>query len=479
MGSGTKTGSADKRRAATWLACVVAVASALGLAGAAAAAPPKPKPVEPPKMAAAAMRVVIVRDSRAGCEPNCAEWISALGQITKETPAQFRRVFKALSAKKLPVFISSPGGAVDPAMAIGRDIRKRGLDVAVERTVFAACEPPATSCDLAAIKDGDKGRPDAVGASCSSACVLILAAGKERLVPVYGFVGVHQHHEWRTTWQRLQTFRVQRRIENWRVVEHRELIAEKEFNRKTVEGNPDYAPVRAYYSEMGINTAALMPLLLATPHTGVHRMTPDERRTTRIATRFAAGDALLQSASLEVAGKPDTATPAVTDEPGAAAPLKLVTELRTVYPTTAEAVELFLRVKSSDPPSPGAHYTADIVFAGDKKLVAESTGERPADPLYAALATEDFCVLRRAGNLSMRILIRDAARPERPVQISVDLAKDPLSARFASVYCPSAGQPAKWQNELSVQNMITVPPVNLPKPAASAGAVPKPVPAKN
>ena len=227
MGSGTKTGSADKQRAATWLACFVALASVLALASAAAAAPPKPKPPEPAKMAAAAMRVVIVRDSRPGCEPNCAEWISALGQITKETPAQFRRVFKALGAKKLPVFISSPGGAVDPAMAIGRDIRKRGLDVAVERTVFAACEPPATSCDLAAIKDGDKGRPDAIGASCSSACVLILAAGKERLVPVYGFVGVHQHHQWRTTWQRLQTFRVQRRIENWRVVEHRELIAKK------------------------------------------------------------------------------------------------------------------------------------------------------------------------------------------------------------------------------------------------------------
>ena len=438
MGRRTKSDSADKRRATTLLARLIALVSALGLASAAAAAPPKPKPVEPPKLTAVPMQVVIVRDSRPGCEPHCAEWISALGQITKETPAQFRRVFKALGAKKLPIFISSPGGAVDAAITIGRDIRKRGLDVAVERTIFQACEPPATTCDLAALKDGDKGRPDPIGAACASACVLILAAGKERLVPVYGFVGVHQHHEWRTTWQKLQTFRVQRRVENWRVVEHRQLIAEKEVNRKTVEGDPDYAPVRTYYNEMGINTAALMPLLLSTLHTGVHRMTPEERRTTRIVTRVAAGDERLQTASLEVDRKPDTAAPAATNEPGAAAPLKLVTEVRPVYPSSGEAIELFIRVKASDPPAPGAHYAADIVFAGGKTLIATSTGDRPADPLYAALATEDFCVLRRAGNLAMRISIRDAAHPERPVQIAADLGRDPLTARFASLHCPTA-----------------------------------------
>jgi len=208
-------------------------------------------------------------------------------------------------------------------------------------------------------------------------------------------------------------------------------------------------------------------------------MTPEDRRTTRIVTRFAAGDELLQTARLEAEGKPDTAAPSAADAPADAAPLKLVTEVRPVYPPSGEAVELFIRVKASDPPSPGAHYTADIVFAGGKKLIATSTGDRPADPLYAALATEDFCVLRRAGNLSMRISIRDAARPERPVLIAADLGRDSLSARFASLYCPSVVQPAKWQNELSLQNRITVPPVKLPKPASSAGSGPKPVPAKN
>jgi hypothetical protein len=146
----------------------------------------------------------------------------------------------------------------------------------------------------------------------------------------------------------------------------------------------------------------------------------------------------LQTASLQVDAKPDTGAPAAADAPSATASLKLVAEVRPVYPPSGEAVELFIRVKASDPPSPAARYAADIVFAGGKKLIATSTGDRPADPLYAALATEDFCVLRRVGDLSMWISIRDAARPERLVLIEADLGRDPLSARFASMHCPTA-----------------------------------------
>jgi hypothetical protein len=292
---------------------------------------------------------------------------------------------------------------------------------------------PGTTCDLAAIKDDDKGRPEPIGAACSSACVLILAAGKERLVPVYGFVGVHQHHAWQT-WRKTQTtFRVQRRFENWRMVEHREVIAEKELARGTIDKDPNYAPVRAYYTEMGIDAAVLMPLLLSTPHTKVHRMTPEERRTTRIVTRFAAGDELLQTARLPADAKPDTAM--AVDGQGADAPPKA--DVIASYPSSGDAVEVFIRF-TEDTPSPAARFAADIVFAGGKKLAATATGDRPADPLYVALTTDDFCVMRRMGNLSMRVLIRDSTHPERQVQIGADLARDPRSAVFAGLYCSTA-----------------------------------------
>ena len=293
VGAEHTAASEQCRRVTRSLAPLLALASALWLAVPAAAAPAKPKQVEPPKLTAAPMRVVIIRDSRPGCEPNCAEWISAQGQIIKDTPAQFRRAVKTLGHKKLPIFISSPGGEVTAAIAIGHEIRKLKLDVAVEQTFFARCEQPGTTCDLAALKDGDKGRPEPIGAACSSACVLILAAGTERVVPVYGFVGVHQHHTTQTLRKVQQTYRIHRGIEDWRVVEHREVIAEKELSRATVETASNYGPVRTYFTAMGINTAAIVPLLLGTPNTSIHRMTPDERRATRIVTRVAAGDVLL------------------------------------------------------------------------------------------------------------------------------------------------------------------------------------------
>jgi hypothetical protein len=435
VGTGNTGRCADWQRVAMGLAGGVLLAAALGLVGAAAAAP---KQAEPPRVAAAPMRVVIIRDSRPGCEPNCAEWISAQGEITKDTPALFRRAFKTLGTKKLPIFITSPGGAVMPAMAIGHEIRKRGLDVAVERTIFQMCVAPNPTCDLAKLKDGDKGRPEPIAASCSSACVLILAAGTQRLVPVYGFVGVHQHHEWQTMRKTLQTYRIRRSIENWRVVEHREVIAEKELSRTKIEKEPNYGPVRTYYTAMGIDTATLMPLLLGTPHTGIHRMTPEERRTTRIVTRFAAGDELLQTATAAPEVKPADAAPAAAEGQAVAGPPKVTTEVTPVYPPSGEAVELFIRVKPAETPAPAAHFAADIVLAGSKKLIATATGERPADPLYVAIPTEDFCVLRRMGNLSMRISIRDVAHPGKPVLIAADLARDPRSAQFAGQYCATA-----------------------------------------
>src|SRR5262249_16838940 len=117
-----------RRHPAILLARSVAVASALTLAGAAVTAPTNTKPAESAEPTRP-MRFISGTDSRSGCEPSCAQGIAAHGQITKDTPVRFRRVFEALGQKKLPIFISSPGGSVLAALAIGRDIRKRGLDV--------------------------------------------------------------------------------------------------------------------------------------------------------------------------------------------------------------------------------------------------------------------------------------------------------------------------------------------------------------
>jgi hypothetical protein len=417
-------------RVARWAAAGLV----LTLVGAAVAAQPKGKRAEPPRLTHP-MQVVIVTDSRAGCEPNCAEWISAEGEVTADTPARFRRVFKVLGQKKLPIFISSRGGSVPSALAIGREIRKRGLDVAVERTIFHECEPTPFACDPHARKDGDKGRPEPIAAYCASACAFILAAGTERVVPIYGFVGVHEITNFQTIKRVWRTFRVQRRMENGRLVEvSRELVSETPMSSITVEKDPNYAPVRTYFTEMGIDTATIMPLLMATPHAEIHRMTPDERRTTRLVTRVAAGDELLPKDTPAAAN--DVAvmakqTPA--GSPAIAAPSSA--DVILFYPPEGDTIDIFLRLKSSGPPLHTDQFSAEVHLADGKKLTARSTGSGPADPLYATLANADFCALRRAGDLSIKVILNNVQQPGRPQRLTADLGKMNGSGEFAAKHC--------------------------------------------
>ncbi len=72
-----------------------------------------------------------VRSSEAGCEPTCAEWISAEGRIVGDSAAKLKTAIEKIGKRKLPIVIYSPGGDVTAAIAMGRLIRQRGLDIAV------------------------------------------------------------------------------------------------------------------------------------------------------------------------------------------------------------------------------------------------------------------------------------------------------------------------------------------------------------
>jgi len=412
----------------------------LTLAGPALAASPKGKRTEPPKLTRP-MRVLIVADSRAGCEPNCAEWISAEGEIGPDTPALFSRAFKALGDKKLPLFISSSGGSVKAALAIGREIRKRKLDVVVERTVFQRCEPTPSACDREALKDGDKGRPQSIGAYCVSACVFILAGGIQRVVPAYGFVGLHEIVAFRTYRRVRQMYRVVRGIENGRPVEvSRQLVSQQALPTTTVETDPDYAPIRAYLTEMGVDTATIIPLMLATPRTGVHRMTPEERLTSRLVTRVGSGTELLpratQAGAVEVAAVDAAAAkPIAAPAQRAAALSGVLAELTLFYPPAGETVEIYIQLKSSGPEMRTDQFFADIQLGNGARAVARNIGGGAAEPLYATLTYDDFCALSRSGESSLKIALRATENPGRARMLAYDLAKSPSFAEFAAKRC--------------------------------------------
>ena len=270
-------------------------ALALGLAGALSWGPGWG-----PVMAAAAgaesagdppMQVHLVRSAEPGCEPHCPEWIAAQGQIESGAAARFRRVLRQVRDRRLPVLIDSNGGRVDEALAIGRLLRARGLDVAVSRTVLASCAPADKACARRARSARARlGLPKVDMAMCASSCAFVLAAGRRRLVAPTTYVGVHQIRSFYIYPKIVRTYRV--------TGIGKQLLSERRVTERVVETpTPQwtYDRIRRYFKEMGVGEG-LMPLILATPGDRLYWLSPDELRETGLATDGLDGEEVLTAA---------------------------------------------------------------------------------------------------------------------------------------------------------------------------------------
>lgn len=155
-----------------------------------AKAEPAPAGLETPRPKEVAdMRFVLVRGSNPLCNPNCPEWISAEGTIAPQTPQKLRQLLAMLGNRRLPVVVSSQGGDLFSALAVGRLIHEKKLDIAVARTDFVGCDPGEWSC-LA--KEGAyAGLTVDSGAACDSACALMLAGGVRRFVGPQARLGMY------------------------------------------------------------------------------------------------------------------------------------------------------------------------------------------------------------------------------------------------------------------------------------------------
>lgn len=221
---------------------------------------------EQPKQAAQPpMRFVIVRSFL--CQENCPEWISAEGRITSDTPARLKKILKAAGGRKLPVVFRSEGGDVDAAYAIGRMIRKAGLETAVGGTRLKGCPTADPRCDAAIAKDGSSiGYTYSAGAYCFSACPLAFAGGTSRVASQWAFIGVHQIT---TIYNRMRiSYRIEYKIVNGKKKE----ISRKEVGRKvagqtssTKLGKKSIAALTTYLKEMGVDDDVIDHMMSATP----------------------------------------------------------------------------------------------------------------------------------------------------------------------------------------------------------------------
>ncbi len=137
------------------------------------------------------MNFILVSDG--DCKVECVQWVSAEGRITSATPARFVIFLGSLKNRQLPIVIQSGGGDVNAALAIGRMIRKAGLNTAIGRTQLNDCPMLDPRCTAKIVKGGwSSGTVHSGGAYCFSACPFIVAGGVVRATATTASIGVHQ-----------------------------------------------------------------------------------------------------------------------------------------------------------------------------------------------------------------------------------------------------------------------------------------------
>lgn len=228
------------------------------------------------------MQVVVVRSTENGCEPLCTEWISAQGEITGKTDDAFRAMFKKLGKRRLPVVITSPGGDVDAAIAIGRMIRERRIDVVVGRTEFRGCHPRDKKCTFNEGRGADYfGTATTSWAFCNSACPLVLAGGQHRIARESARIGVHQVT--RTEIETRTTYKTEYRIVNGKRKESRKAINRKVIASRTIPemGSRIEKQLRSYLKSMGVDPQ-LVDRMKQTKASDISYLSMEERASTKL-----------------------------------------------------------------------------------------------------------------------------------------------------------------------------------------------------
>src|SRR5579871_6600964 len=65
------------------------------------------------------MRILHAKAVDPACGANCPEWLSVEGQIMPGSGAAFTKAIADLHGRKLPILLSSHGGSVGDAVAMG------------------------------------------------------------------------------------------------------------------------------------------------------------------------------------------------------------------------------------------------------------------------------------------------------------------------------------------------------------------------
>jgi hypothetical protein len=330
------------------------------------------------------MRFVRVVSADPSCQPSCPEWLSVEGRIEPGAARAFADAVERLKGRRLPILIHSPGGSVADAAAMGELIRAKGLAVAVARTLITNCPEAAPKCP-----DGP-GKAITGGATCASACVLVLAGGVERLAGPVPLIGVHQI----TT-----------------LIRETEGVAHLTSTRKLYEQQGVDAEVMIYLAAMGVGDP-VMTLMRKTPAASVRWLSLAELKASHLATlALDAAEPILANGANGLNGRAFDGDPPRADlvQASIVRPVAggATLEIAFRYRRGGGAVEAEATARgpetpqAADPPSPALSLSA----ARGGPLQLKTAG---ATPVRTLIPRERFCALAHG-----RVTIASTP-PERP-----------------------------------------------------------------
>ncbi len=150
---------------------------------AAAAMPPAP------------MVFYAVKGAPDACGRGCDSWIAVEGQVDGAAALRFKKFLQQFGNRDLPIYLASPGGNLDQALAMGAMLRERRATARVGRTVVNDCcfEAQDSLACLKLKRAGRELRGDLVtrGANCNSACPYLLLGATRREVAPDALLAVH------------------------------------------------------------------------------------------------------------------------------------------------------------------------------------------------------------------------------------------------------------------------------------------------
>jgi hypothetical protein len=159
------------------------------------ARPVRPAPARPVQVQVNPVVFYVAKGAPDSCGRGCDTWIAIEGQIDGTAAARFRKFLQPLRNRNLPIYVTSPGGNLEQALAMGTFLHEKPAVVRVARTVVRECGFEAQDREVC-LKLKRSGR-ELTGdlwtrnAICNSACPYFLLGATTREIAPDTSLGVH------------------------------------------------------------------------------------------------------------------------------------------------------------------------------------------------------------------------------------------------------------------------------------------------